>query len=985
MLLKDYLNSKENKRRILIVSDLSKGHALLRKHEATTGNMVHNVTCMTLAQLANQIWLYMQAENGYAKQTRLLDGPEAMMLFRSVIFNNLEKLRYFNDENMMDFVMTEELFQKANLVRGNGWNGSEEGTENARVSDLKLLISEYENCLAKENLLDTVALYRCVIARMKEWEELSAELLDIFGAELSYLVEETERFTGVQREFLELLRNGAGYAVELYDRNLSPGTLTECKEKAEFFKGYGTFNEANYVANDMMSKELPYGSVEVLYSSVSQLPAISAALQGNGIPMRVVSDRPAGDNPYLAMAKRILVWAADDFSEKALEAVLACPVACVMVAGENGDERNTLGGGRYFDHILVPRNRREQSFTLGWGYERNLEFVRQERMQEDAEKRAPLLDMHAALLDIFGESGKAYGAANEVQPVTVYRKLVCFLENYTVKSAEYAVGIDGLRRISDAVEFEKRRMPLSAVLEFLEALIKDISVRDSESADAVTVRCLGDWSVSERPNVYVIGLSLKEMQGDYAESPVLSDEEMTAFLGDGFKPSVKQKAELKEKNFYRTLQSFSGEHIVFGYSSYDTVGFCENNPSGCFRELLQAFRGSSVKELKEFVYGNPEQHALSVSEIVSTPRTACEIKEKTSNSRMEVLLDCPKKYAYMRELYLPDNQFTESNYAVWLDSRLRGSFFHEIMEKYAKAKLIKPEPEAYDGTADEALIKQIAEEIKKKLLIEMPVAFPALADSETEKLAEAAKLYLQRLQGELNATGWRVLAAEQNFSEAVYTVSSYTGTSYDFTFSGIIDRIDYRVDKVGKKIYLRIADYKTGRRNSKENDEALGKLLQHAVYRKALMVTGKCMDEQGNEQRLSDAVREAVAKLASLEDKASYNLVFDCFQYEFPMEPAGTLPLTISEGALEDCNLTRLRTILTVLEEKKYYPDHVEFYEELKSCSVRYTSADYRLPALVERLEKKDKKGNVTLSPNETSHCLYCEYKDLCGKGKAVV
>lgn len=985
MLLKDYLNSKENKRRILIVSDLSKGHALLRKYEAVTGNMVHNVTCMTLAGMANQIWLYLQAEKGYVKKTRLLDGTEAMMLFRNVIFNNLEKLRYFNVENMMDFVMTEELFQKAGLVRENGWNGTEDERGNARIADLKHLISEYEACLATEQLLDTPALYRCVVAQIREWNDSAAELWDIFGAEVSYLTEETECFTGIQREFLKLLQKGAGYSVELSEKEPKPETLTECKEKSEFFRGYGTFNEANYVANDIVSKGIPFGSAEVLYSSVSQLPAISAALRGNGIPLRVVSDRPAGDNPYLVMAKRILTWAGDDFSEKALEAVFACPVACVMITDENGEQWNALGSGGYFDYVLIPRNRRGQGFTLGWGYERNLEFAAHERAQENAGKRKMLSDMHTALLEIFGENGKAYGNTNKVQPVTVYRKLVSFMERYTVKSAEYAVGIEGLRRILGAVEFEKREMPLSEVLEFIEALLKDVSVRDSESADAVTVRCLGDWSVPERPNLYVIGLSLKDMQGDTTESPVLSDEETESFLGDGYKPTVKQRAERKEKNFYRTLRLFTGEHIVFGYSSYDTVGFCENNPSGCFRDLLQAFRGTSVKELKEFVYGNPVHPAFCESEIDITPRVACEMKEKTSNSTMEVLLDCPKKYAYMKDMYIPENQFTEKNAAGWLDSRLRGSFFHELMEKYAKAKLIKQEAEAYDGTVDEELLKRIAEGIKTKLLAEMPVAFPALADSETEKLTEAAKLYLQRLQGELNATGWRILAAEQDFSDAVYTVASYIGTAYDFTFSGIIDRIDYRVDRTGKKIYLRIADYKTGRRASKENDDELGKLLQHAVYRKALMVTGKCRDEQEGEHLLSEAVRESVARLSSLEDKDSYKLVFECFRYEFPMEPSGTLPLTIQEAVLEECNLTRLRAILTILEEKKYYPDHGELYDELKSYSVRYASSDCRLPELVQRMEKKDKYKGVILSPNETSHCHYCEYKDLCGKGKAVV
>lgn len=981
MLLKDYLDSRENKRRILIVSDLSKGHALLRKHEALTGRLVHNVTCMTLAQLANKIWLYMQAEAGCAKREKLLDGTEALLLFRSVIFCNIEKLRYFGDENMMDFVMTKELFQMANLVRGNGWNGAEKECDSDRIADIKLLISEYEKCLTEEKQMDTLALYRYVIDEIKTWKEPASELWDIFGGDLSYLAEETECFSGVQKALLALLVKDTGEEVRLFDSGPAPETLTECKAKAAFFKGYGTFNEANYVVNDMMEKGLPFGSAEVLYSSASQLPALSAALQGNGIPMRVVSDRPAGENPYLAMVRRILDWAADGFSEKALEAVLACPVICVMITDENGEEWNALGGRSYFDHVIVARNRREQGFTLGWGYERNLEFLSHERMQENGAKNLPVLEMHAALLDIFGEDGKAYSDTNKVLPVTVYRKLVSFMERYTVKTTDYAVGMEGLRRMSEAVEFEKRTMPLSDVLEFITALSENVSVKDTESGEAVTVRCLGDWSVTERPNVYVIGLALKDMQGDTTESPVLSDEEIIHFWGEGYKPTVKHKAELREKNFYRTLQTFTGERIVFGYSSYDTVGFCENNPSGCFRDLLQMFCKTSVKELREFVYGNPAEAVFSECTIEINPREACEIREQTSNSSMEVLLDCPKKYAYTKEMYIPDNRFTESNYSTWLDSRLKGSFFHELMEKYAKARLIKPEPEAYEETADEELIKEIAEDIKTKMLAEMPVAFPKLAESETNQLVEAAKLYVQRLQGELNATGWRVLAAEQSFLEAVYQVKAYSGSVYNFTFSGIIDRMDYRVDRIGKKIHLRIADYKTGRKSSKERDARLGKLLQHAVYRKALMVNGKCRDGQGNERLLSEVMREKVALLASLVDKDSYTLVFECFQYEFPMEPAGTLPLTISEAELEECNLTRLRAILTVVEEKKLYPDHREFYEELDNYKGKYAATDSGLSELVVRMSKDE----GVLSPDETSHCHYCEYKDLCGKGKAVV
>lgn len=82
MLLNDYLNSKEQHKRILVVSDLSRGHDLVRKQEAVTGELVRNVTCMTIAQLIDAVHLYIQSENGFVLQNMLIDQTEAMMLYR---------------------------------------------------------------------------------------------------------------------------------------------------------------------------------------------------------------------------------------------------------------------------------------------------------------------------------------------------------------------------------------------------------------------------------------------------------------------------------------------------------------------------------------------------------------------------------------------------------------------------------------------------------------------------------------------------------------------------------------------------------------------------------------------------------------------------------------------------------------------------------------------------------------------------------------
>lgn len=55
---------------------------MVRKQEAVTGELVRNVTCMTIAQLIDAVHLYIQSENGFVLQNMLIDQTEAMMLYR---------------------------------------------------------------------------------------------------------------------------------------------------------------------------------------------------------------------------------------------------------------------------------------------------------------------------------------------------------------------------------------------------------------------------------------------------------------------------------------------------------------------------------------------------------------------------------------------------------------------------------------------------------------------------------------------------------------------------------------------------------------------------------------------------------------------------------------------------------------------------------------------------------------------------------------
>ncbi|WP_177201752.1 hypothetical protein [Butyrivibrio proteoclasticus] len=88
-----------------------------------------------------------------------------------------------------------EIFGKVNLVRANGWSGKETKVNNDRVSDLKLLISEYEEKLSSEMKMDKVSKEKYVLEKLRSFADIKAELRLIFSADMSYLAEDVNNLT----------------------------------------------------------------------------------------------------------------------------------------------------------------------------------------------------------------------------------------------------------------------------------------------------------------------------------------------------------------------------------------------------------------------------------------------------------------------------------------------------------------------------------------------------------------------------------------------------------------------------------------------------------------------------------------------------------------------------------------------------------------------------------------------------------------------
>ena len=985
MFLNDYLNSDKHNRRILIVSDISKGNTIIRAFANRTGKLIRNVNCMTISLMVDQLYLYICAKKGTVKEHRIIEEQEAMMLFRSVILNNIDSLKYFKNEKMMDLATTNEIFSKINLVRANGWNGKEPDIN--RLDDLKAMITWYENKLASENILDKITKERYVLDNIKP-DEIDL----VFSAEISYLAEDMKCLNGIEEQILTLLVNADDPEINLFDDQVTVESLKKnCKRrgcKTTFYRGYGSFNEASYIANDILEKKLQFGSVTVLYASSNQLPAISSALRGNGLKMSIVSNHTVTDNRFISLAKSILAWANNDYSERMLEGILSNPALCIEISYEvpaptasdpNATETkkdNILAHQSYFNHVLNARNRfGDDAFSLGWGYERNIKFLEQERQIVSDSKMIMVFDMHQRLLEIFSNAGTPYDDKNGVRPITIWEGIIGFIKDYRAQSADYELWGGIVESISNIVTMEERTLPLSETLAFIDELLSGVKTSDEEDDTSISVVSLGDWRYLDRPNVYVVGLSLKDLLDNTTESPVLFDKEMEDYLVRGYIPTIKNNSERRRRNTICTLKSFNGKNITLGYSDYDTVNFCENNASTIFREALAVLDGRTINELPEFVYGNPTQSISAIPSKKCKNKKSYKVALKTSSSKLEDLLDCPKEYAYKYELKIPEDKFEECNYAGWLDARVKGSFFHDLIAKCCDEILKRLPNGLYDQTIDEDAIRNYAEQFKEKYSKQKPYAFSELVDTDTNEIVEATIKYVNELISDMNTNGWRVLFSEKYFVNAEFDVTPYHQRKrIKFITSGFVDRIDYRLDSKNKTCYIRIADYKTGQQKYKDEEDKQGKLIQYLIYENAVMKNGffEGTDSQPVEVRALDLIRNEVARLERDDAIKKYKFKFDEFIYVFPFDNNEIEYVPNTADGQAALNMVRLKSILTIIEKNHIYPDRKQLIEQLAELEVQYPSSADEISRL---------RG--VLNENKKSQCDYCDYHQLCINRKA--
>jgi hypothetical protein len=501
MRLKEYLDLQTQERRVLIVSDAAKAGQLFRRYEAAHHRMVRNVYPLTVKNAAEQVFHHIQAEKGPVPEYRLLSSTEAMMVFRSILLQNTRSLRYFTDARMFNLQTSVEIFRKADLIRMNGLLQGADQLQN--FQDLIFLNALYDQELEQRRMLDDTALYRYVLDRTDEHTK------ELFGSSYGILQEDTDRLSGIQQAFLKKCFGESLEPVEVFEKDNAEIKDAAVLRNALFFKGYGPYNEAAYIAWDIAAHSLPLGQVLVLHTAESQIQPLQAALDANGLYADFLSSHSVRSNPYITLMRNLLQWASADYSEAMLERILSNPALIIRAAKDTGETFNPAGDSRYFDCVINAGNRyrAEDKMLLGWGYERNARFIQHESAEEY--KQVPeVLAFHEDLLKVFGDGEHQY---TEVCPCIVWNAMVSFVENYTERKPERTAVLSTLEDTGKAIALDERVLPFAEAAALMGEMLETIKVSGREQPAAIAVRRLSDWTVIDRPYVYIIGLSLKDM------------------------------------------------------------------------------------------------------------------------------------------------------------------------------------------------------------------------------------------------------------------------------------------------------------------------------------------------------------------------------------------------------------------------------------------------------------------------------------------
>ncbi len=999
-------NGKPIQKRI-VTNRVANGNALLRMYNIQDQKDLAAVSCVSVLQIVEELVFAWYAFQGELKEIHDLDAAASAFILHDMIQTG----EYPSIPEESRCIRTsEEVLRILNQLRMNELKAEFRDTEDRRAKDLREMMAEYEKKLAERDLYDNPRLLKRGIEILEAIEEKTDVITRYlpWTRNCRFAILQDEEWTGKEREFLDKL---VGLASTHDDEeayvmlDFYADTSGENPNvKYEFFNAYGAVNEVRHVADWIEGKNdekkaIPYGEVQVFYTSAEYEPFIRSVFGSRKIPYRFVSGRRVADTDMVRFMISVLDFIKDDYLYKTLYDVIDNPSMTFYHLKREDldfDIKNSEPSGQSepdekeeaFQPAKSPRSSYRHFLRkgIGWGKQRYLDCI--ERTKTDPSETKKYCQFLAFLSELVELEHPEISCGEFYRNLLTFTKKFCHqgqLERQTLGPV-----LKEQIRMFDQVSFTGNEM-----LEYVRDSLAQLTVEEARDMETVQIVCVNHQEILERPYNFFIGMSAKQFQVDATESPVLSDQELQNYM-DGNPVLAREAGERRRKAVECTLNTLRNGMVIMGYSTFDTVDLKSSTSSVFYLQCMERAgqKKDDIKEQGGEPFGIVEgpiriskadvqkqweaqaqndgedqaksDETLSKEEEVHVSDDAQnEGPLEISATRLQTLVQCPFKYYYQNVLYIPSLEFQEKKPYQWLSALQKGNLFHGVVDEYCKQVMKLPEY----GAMDEACFKSIYQKHIDQLVLEQPYVSEAVRDREVDGNKKVISEFLKGLHEDLQeeikngVISWRIGDSELEFKDLMYTVRDETGkdTNLKLALNGFIDRLDYCIVQTKKRpvtntLYLRIVDYKTGRRKDKLKEIKNYQQLQHFIYAMAAL-------KYANDRK---------SELEEDSGKVIHEVVIKNVQYIFPYEEGDK---TVIEVTNAKSTTKEIKELLAASEVR--LPEMVDklLRETLGCLQADEKTLRNNMEQYMQEREKNRKGNDWRENP-----CIYCEYNKLCGR-----
>ncbi len=386
--------------------------------------------------------------------------------------------------------------------------------------------------------------------------------------------------------------------------------------------------------------------------------------------------------------------------------------------------------------------------------------------------------------------------------------------------------------------------------------------------DEVTVGQADIIRLNGKKHIYLLGVNDGVFPAALSEASYFTDKdrETLSSVGLNIKPELSVKG-ARELYIFSRAMSFASRSVTLSYTR-STARFKASEPSAVIKRISELTGGSVIPRricelsVSERIYSPAS--ALESCEIAENPavRTALaesgfddklKVREGSidntditldgmsslvkgeelslSQSKIDAYVSCPLSYFCKYILKLSPEKKAE------FDSSGVGSLIHSILENFFKAlsennmsasEISKEEREDLTRRAALSYLKELSED---------PDTESRRTKIKIERLCRAALPVVEGLCEEFSVSKFTPkffelpISKEDGENPSSVEILSSDGTRT--VIGGIIDRVD-TYEKDGN-IYVRVVDYKTGKKEFKKEDLAEGRNLQMFLYLRSIV------------------------------------------------------------------------------------------------------------------------------------------------------